>query len=250
MVRLLSRIIFALLLSPILHSWAGAEIVPITAQAWLVADKNGKIIDGNNTTEIRSIASITKLMTVMIVLDAQQDLDEVISTRHLGRKLTRRELISLSIVKSDNTATKILCEKYTTGFAGCVEAMNEKAKSLSMPNTRFVEPTGLYNDNVSTAEDLIKLVIAASKYPIIVEDSNKDKIPMPSKKKTNYLYNTNRMVSEGYDFLVTKTGWIRKSGGCIVMMLDTVNGVRTVILLGSKSIKTRIPEARMLALAY
>lgn len=236
---------------PIFPCWAGTNIVPITAQAWLVADKDGKKIDGNNTEEVRSIASITKLMTVMVVLDSNQDLEEIISTKHLGKKLSRRELISLAIVKSDNTAAKILCEKYMSGFKGCIEAMNDKARSLEMSSTHYTDPTGLFNDNVSTAEDLVKLVIAASKYPIIVEDSKKDKVAIPiNKKKTAYFNNTNRLVHEGYEFVVSKTGWITKSGGCIVMMMETVNGIRTVILLGSKNTKTRIPEAKLLALAY
>lgn len=222
------------------------EISRLTAKSWLVADKTGKILDGNNITDVRSIASITKLMTVMIVLDAHQDLDEVIHG-----KLTRRQLISLAIVKSDNNAAKILCDKYTTGFKGCVEAMNQKAHQLDMHNTRYVEPTGLYNGNVSTAEDLIKLVIAASKYPIINEDSNKDRIIIPvGKKQTAQFNNTNTLVGHGYEFIVSKTGWIRNSGGCIVMMLDTEIGRRIVVLLGSKNTQTRIPEAKMIALAY
>lgn len=253
MVKFLRKTLIASLLCSAASTWASSMIgpYPITAESWLVADGNGKKIDGNNTTEVRSIASITKLMTVMVVLDANQDLDEIISTKHLGKKLTRRELISLAIVKSDNTAAKILCDKYTTGFQGCVTAMNEKARSLGMNDTHYVESTGLYNENVSTAEDLVKLVIAASKYPIIVEDSKKDKVVIPiNKKKNAYFNNTNRLVHEGYNFVVTKTGWIRASGGCIVMMMETVHGIRTVILLGSKNTKTRIPEAKLLALAY
>lgn len=251
LLRHIYKLAFIILLLSLFSSGVRASIVPITAQAWLVADGNGKKIDGNNTNEVRSIASITKLMTVMVVLDANQDLDEIISTKHLGKKLSRRALISLSIVKSDNTASKILCEKYTTGFKGCVDAMNDKAKSLEMFDTHYVEPTGLYNDNVSTAEDLVKLVLAASKYPIIVEDSNKDKVIIPvNKKKSSHFHNTNRLVHEGYSFVVSKTGWIRKSGGCIVMMMPTEKGIRTVILLGSKNTKTRIPEAKMIALAY
>lgn len=223
-----------------------------TAKAWLVADKNGKIIDGNNTTDVRSIASITKLMTVMVVLDANQDLNEVISTKLHGRKLTRRELIGLAIIKSDNAASKILCEKYPTGLTGCVDAMNKKAQSLDMRNTRYVEPTGLYNENVSTAEDLVKLVLAASKYPIINEDSNKEKMELPSgkNKKKTAVNNTNKLVGHGYEFVVSKTGWIRKSGGCIVMMLNNNIETRIVVLLGSKDTRTRIPEAKMIALAY
>ena len=228
-----------------------SEVVPLTAQAWLVADGSGKILDGNHTKDVRSIASITKLMTVMVVLDAQQNLDEIISTKLYSKKLSRRDLISLAIIKSDNQAATLLCQNYTTGLYGCVQAMNEKAKSLEMYDTKYLEPTGLSIFNVSTAEDLVKLVIAASKYQIINDDSNKDSIKMAiSKKKTAFFHNTNSLVGHGYEFIVSKTGWITKSGGCIVMMLTTEHGIRTVVLLGSKNTKTRIPEAKMIALAY
>lgn len=243
------KILFAILLlfSPHVYS---QQIPNFTAKSWLVADKDGKIINGTNTNEQRSIASITKLMTVMIVLDAIQNLDEVLTKNLYGKSMTRRELISLALVKSDNKATKILCDNYTTGFNGCVEAMNNKANSLFMKNTRFVEPTGLFNDNVSTAEDLIKLVIAASKYAIINEDSNRDKILFKNNNKTTVFGNTNRLVGTGLEFLVGKTGWITRSGGCIVMMLHTHLGERIVVLLGSKDTRTRIPEAKLIALSY
>jgi D-alanyl-D-alanine carboxypeptidase len=234
-----------------LYTGAQAQVVPLTAQSWLVADGDGKILDGNKTTDIRSIASITKLMTVMVVLDAHQDLDQIISTKLHNKKLSRRDLISLAIIKSDNQASVLLCKNYPTGLVGCVQAMNEKAKSLEMHDTKYLEPTGLSVFNVSTAEDLVKLVIAASKYQVINEDSNKEYIKIPiNKKKTAHFGNTNRLVGKGYEFIVSKTGWITKSGGCIVMMLTTDRGVRTVVLLGSKSIRTRIPEAKMIALAY
>lgn len=242
-------IVFSLLLSCATICQAKSE--HLTAQSWLVADGTGKIISGENTQDIRSIASITKLMTVMVVLDSNQPLDQVISTKLHRKQLTRKDLIDLSIVHSDNNAAKILCEKYTTGIKGCITAMNEKAKSLGMMNTSFVEPTGLLNDNVSTAEELVKLVMTASTYPLIVEDSNKSSIKFPiNKKKYIEFRNTNSLVGKGYDFKVSKTGFIRRSGGCIVMMLNTENGIRTVVLLGSKNTRTRIPEAKSIALAY
>jgi len=242
---------FILLSALPINVGATSSVVPLTAKAWLVADGNGKIIDGNKTTDVRSIASITKLMTVMIVLDAQQDLNEIISTKLYSKKLSRRELISLAIVKSDNQAATLLCQNYVTGLSGCIHAMNDKARSLEMNDTRYIEPTGLSIFNVSTAEDLVKLVIAASKYPIINEDSNKDTVKIPiNKKKTASFHNTNSLVGHGYEFIVSKTGWITKSGGCIVMMMNTEHGVRTVVLLGSKNTHTRIPEAKMIALAY
>jgi D-alanyl-D-alanine endopeptidase (penicillin-binding protein 7) len=223
----------------------------LTAQAWLVADINGKILEGSNTTEIRSIASITKLMTAMVVLDSGQSLSEVIPKKLYNKQLTRETLIDLAIVKSDNNAAKMLCDYYPGGYKSCVEAMNVKATMLQMNNSAFTDPTGRYHTNVSTAEDLIKLVFAASKYPLIVHASNMDAVRWPlNKKKTAEFRNTNSLVGNGYKFLVSKTGFISKAGGCIVMMMDTANGIRTVVLLGSKNTKTRIPEAKLLALAY
>jgi D-alanyl-D-alanine endopeptidase (penicillin-binding protein 7) len=248
MFKLLTTIV---LLSALSVNAKTTEIVPLTAQSWLVADGSGKIIDGNHTKDIRSVASITKLMTVMVILDAQQDLNEIISTKLYNKKLSRRELISLAIVKSDNQAATLLCQNYPSGSFACIQAMNEKAKSLEMNDTKYLEPTGLSVFNVSTAEDLVKLVIAASKYQIINEDSNKDSMKMAiNKKKTAFFNNTNKLVGHGYEFIVSKTGWITKSGGCIVMMLTTERGIRTVVLLGSKNTQTRIPEAKMIALAY
>ena len=223
----------------------------LTAQAWLVADNNGKILEGSNTTEVRSIASITKLMTAMVVLDSGQSLSEVIPKKLYNKQLTRETLIDLAIVKSDNNAAKMLCDYYPGGYKSCVEAMNAKATMLQMNNSTFTDPTGRFHTNVSTAEDLIKLVFAASQYPLIVEASNMDAVRWPlTKKKTAEFRNTNSLVGNGYRFLVSKTGFINKAGGCIVMMLDTVNGIRTVVLLGSKNTKTRIPEAKMLSMLY
>ena len=221
----------------------------LTAQAWLVTDSNGKILEGSNTTQIRSIASITKLMTAMVVLDSGQSLTEVIPKKLYNKQLTRETLIDLAIVKSDNNAAKMLCDYYPGGYKNCVEAMNAKAMLLQMNNSAFTDPTGRYHTNVSTAEDLIKLVFAASTYPLIVHASNMDAVRWNiSKKKTAEFRNTNSLVGQGYKFLVSKTGFISKAGGCIVMMIDTANGIRTVVLLGSKNMKTRIPEAEKLAL--
>lgn len=223
----------------------------LTAQAWLVADSNGKILEGSNMTEVRSIASITKLMTAIVVLDSGQSLTEVIPKKLYNKQLTRETLIDLAIVKSDNNAAKMLCDYYPGGYKNCVEAMNAKAVALQMNSSTFTDPTGRMHTNVSTAEDLIKLVFAASQYPLIVHASNMDAVRWPiSKKKNAEFRNTNTLVGNGYKFLVSKTGFINKAGGCIVMMIDTANGIRTVVLLGSKNTKTRIPEAKMLSLLY
>lgn len=234
------------------HSIVIANNLPkVTAQAWLVADSNGVIIEGTNTNDIRSIASITKLMTVMVILDSGQSLSEVLPRKLHQQKLSRLTLINLAIVKSDNTAAKMLCDYYYNGYVACIDAMNAKAKSLGMHHTTFTDSTGLYHTNVSTAEDLIKLVTAASKYNIIVEASNMDAVRWNVNKKQQIVFtNTNSLVRNGYNFVVSKTGWITKSGGCIVMMMITSNGIRTVVLLGSKNTKTRIPEAHLIATSY
>ena len=223
----------------------------LTAQAWLVADSNGKILEGSNMAEVRSIASITKLMTAMVVLDSGQSLSEIIPKKLYNKQLTRETLIDLAIVKSDNNAAKMLCDYYPGGYKSCIDAMNSKASLLQMTDSVFTDPTGRMHSNVSTAHDLIKLVFAASKYPLIVHASNMDAVRWPlSKKKIAEFRNTNSLVGNGYTFLVSKTGFINKAGGCIVMMLTTERGIRTVVLLGSKNTKTRIPEAKMIALAY
>ena len=232
----------------LLHFNVNAQTVPLTAQAWVVADSNGKVLEGSNMTEVRSIASITKLMTAMVVLDSGQSLTEIIPKKLYNKQLTRETLIDLAIVKSDNNAAQMLCDYYPGGYKSCIDAMNSKATLLQMTNSVFTDPTGRFHTNVSTAHDLIKLVFAASKYPLIVEASNMDAVRWPlSKKKIAEFRNTNSLVGNGYKFLVSKTGFINKAGGCIVMMIDTVHGIRTVVLLGSKNTKTRIPEAQMLS---
>ena len=221
-----------------------ATAVPITAQSWLVADGTGKIIQGENTKEVRSIASISKLMTAMIVLDAKQDLDEYI------KPYTRRELMQLAIVNSDNKAADTLCNNYPGGKPSCVKALNKKANLLSLPNTRFIEPTGLSVFNVSTAEELVKIVITASHYPEIVQASKTSQVKIKIRKKWLVFNNTNPIIGKRHDFIVSKTGYIRASGGCIAMMLDTDVGRRIVIVLGSKNTHTRIPEAEFIATKF
>lgn len=213
----------------------------ITAASWLVADGDGKIIESENIYQDRSIASITKLMTAMVVLDARQDLEQYI------KPYTRKELLQLAIVHSDNKASEILCQQYPGGRSQCVQAMNEKAKSLGMINTKFVDPTGLGVMNTSTAYDLIKLVKAAEYYPEIVSASKMSEVKIKIRKKYLIFKNTNPIIGKRHEFVVSKTGWIRAAGGCIVMMLDTDVGRRIVVVLGSKNTHTRIPEAEFIA---
>jgi serine-type D-Ala-D-Ala endopeptidase (penicillin-binding protein 7) len=224
-----------------LTSTALAQSFNVTAKSWAVADGKGRIIDGDKVDSIRPIASITKVMTAMIVLDAQQDLNEYI------KPYTRRELIQLAMIRSDNQASLTLCDRYPGGRKACHAAMNAKAEQLGMKDTRFVEASGLRAENVSTAKDLIKMAIAAQHYPEIVQASKLPHIRISvSKKKWLIFNNTNPIIGKRHDILVSKTGWIRASGGCLLMLLDTDIGTRVVIVLNSDSTRTRIPEAEFL----
>ena len=226
---------FALLVSNL----AGA--MPVTAKSWLVADGKGKIIEGENTSQMRSIASITKLVTVMVVLDARQNLDEYLNP------YTRGEMIQLALIKSDNKSSLDLCRHYPGGSSFCVKAMNDKVKSLGLTKTQFVESSGLSVMNVSTAEELVTVVMEAAKYPEIVLAARTSEVKIKIRKKWFVFRNTNPIIGQRHDFVVSKTGFINASGGCIVLMIDTDIGRRIVVVLGSKNTRTRIPEAEFIA---
>jgi D-alanyl-D-alanine endopeptidase (penicillin-binding protein 7) len=214
----------------------------ISAKSWVVADVNGKIIKGANTNDLRSIASITKLMTAMVVLDANQNLDEKIND------ISRRQHLRLALIRSNNDSSDLLCEHYPGGYQACVDAMNAKARSLKMRDTSFVDASGLDDDNVSTSSSLIKLVLAAQTYPLIVKSSQTPKMRIKLDEGYYSYKNTNPLVSK--KFIVSKTGYIRAAGGCIALLMDTNKGKRVVIILGSKNTHTRIPEVRHLVRNY
>lgn len=211
----------------------------IQAKSWLVSSPSGVIQAGSNYEEQRSIASITKLMTVMAVLDHGQNLAE-----KLG-KYTREQLIKLSLIKSDNWASDVLCNSFPGGRSACIHYMNEKAKQLGMERTKFIEPTGLSPMNISTATDLVKLVKEASHYPSIVESSNIAKFPIVQNKQTVTVQNTNRLVGTGPELLVSKTGTTNAAGLCVVMM-DTAGKV--YVLLGMKPGRRLLESKEIIAM--
>ena len=215
---------------------------PVTATSWLVADGNGKIIKSINHNDLHSIASITKLMTAMVVLDANQNLDEKINN------ISRRQHLRLALIRSNNHSSDLLCENYPGGYEACVDAMNAKARSLKMRDTSFVDASGLDDDNVSTSSSLIKLVLAAQTYPLIVKSSQTPKMRIKLDEGYYSYKNTNPLVSK--KFIVSKTGYIRAAGGCIALLMDTNKGRRVVVILGSKNTHTRIPEVKHLVRNY
>jgi D-alanyl-D-alanine endopeptidase (penicillin-binding protein 7) len=218
------------------------KISNVSAKSWAVADENGKIIKSLNANDLRSIASITKLMTAMVVLDANQNLDEKIND------ISRRQHLRLALIRSNNDSSDLLCEHYPGGYQACVDAMNAKARSLKMRDTSFVDASGLDDDNVSTSSSLIKLVLAAQTYPLIVKSSQTPKMRIKLDEGYYSYKNTNPLVSK--KFIVSKTGYIRAAGGCIALLMDTNKGRRVVVILGSKNTHTRIPEVKHLVRNY
>ena len=245
----MKKFLFALLFVSI-QCFAAQQI---TAKSYQISDEDGVVIVEKNSSDVRPIASITKLMTVMVVLDGGQSLQEPLSIDFRNNRLyhskiprsvktlTRGELIDLALVKSDNLAAYTLCANYYYGIDRCIAEMNHKAFTLGMTNTHFDDPTGLYNTNVSTAQDLTKLVIAAELYDEIVAASQKQQVDIKVKKRWWHFGNTNPLVGRE-QITVSKTGFINESGGCVVMKI----GNRVIVLLGSRNTRTRFPEAKKL----
>jgi serine-type D-Ala-D-Ala endopeptidase (penicillin-binding protein 7) len=238
----------------------------VTARSWLVADASGTIIRDSHSQDVRPMASITKLITAMVVLDRAQSLDQKIPMSHhlwdalpKNHMLTRREALYLALVKSSNRAALTLCEQYPGGVSHCLAAMNAKFRELGMYHSHVNDATGLDKGNVSTARDLAKLVLAARDYPDIVRASQMPEVEIrtqvPTTKKRSQksrgirekilsFRNTNPLVRLGLDdVVVSKTGYTSLAGGCIALLMND----RVVIVLGSRDTRTRIPEAQHLS---
>ena len=238
-----------ILLTALLAVSANAFSANIQAKSWLIADGDGNILEQENINVVQPIASITKLMTVMVVLDSNQSLIESVGMRKFrGVAVTRQQLIDLAIIHSDNEAATMLCKIYRRGYNNCIADMNHKAQVLGMIQTEFHDSTGLDNRNVSTAPDLIKLLQAAERYPEIVHASNQGVVELVKKKRKWRFNNTNPLVNK-YNILVSKTGYVRLSGGCLVMSAVIEGKKRLFVVLNSKTTRTRIHDMEQLVLS-
>lgn len=220
-----------------------------SAKSYLVANSDGEILKEKKGAVVRPIASITKLMIAVLV--SEQDGTEVIDIpikRQLHSKipagvteLTRKELLTLALVKSDNFSAQLLC----SNLPNCLNKMNEKAKELGMKDTHYTEPTGLDIGNVSTAYDLLKLLMYAGTIPVITELSSLPTADILSEDTHIKIHNTNRLISK-FNFVLSKTGFTNPAGGCLVMIVKLPVGQRIFVLLGSKNAKTRFPDMEKL----
>lgn len=220
----------------------------------------GETLYSKNADEVTPIASITKLMTAMVVLDAKlapeeplqitaDDVDQIKNTRSrlpIGSHFRRDDLMRLALMASDNRAASALGRNFPGGLAAFVAAMNAKATALGLGATHFVDSSGLAPGNVSSAQDLGKLVAAASKYEIISEYSTTEavNVTLPDSKRKLSFVNTNRLV-RGSDWQIglSKTGYISESGMCLVMQAMIANQPIVIVLLDSWGRLTRIGDA-------
>ena len=230
-----------------------------SAAVLVVDETDATILYSKQPQKVMPIASITKLMTALVVLDGGQSLEETVtilpedkartignaSRLAVGTKLTRAELLHLALMSSENRAAQALGRSYEGGLVAFIKAMNAKAKSLGMKNTRYVDPTGLSAGNVSTAEDLTKVVIAASREPLIEEYSTSERRTVTVGRQLLEFRNTNRLTSkDDWDISVQKTGYTQEAGECLVMRTNINDRPTVIVLLNSFGKLTRIADAR------
>jgi D-alanyl-D-alanine endopeptidase (penicillin-binding protein 7) len=225
------------------------------------------VLDGSDSSVLAArhehvpvpIASITKLMTALVVLDAGQPMDEMLtitsddvrgavgghSRLAPGSKLSRADLLHVALMSSENRAAHALCRSYPGGLAACVQAMNRKAAALGMTTARFVEPTGLSSSNVSSPEDLAKLVLAAAGNPTIRDYSTDAAYTFKVNRKRLEFHNTNRLVANpAWQVNIQKTGYIEEAGRCLVMQAVIDGRDVVIVLLNSWGTLTRIADAK------
>lgn len=228
--------------------------------AVLVMDElDGTVLYARQAHEVMPVASITKLMTALVVLEAGQPLDEVLtilpadrehtkasaSRLQVGTELTRGELLHLALMSSENRAAQALGRAYPGGLSAFVKQMNAKAQALGMKSSRFVDPTGLSSGNVATAADLAKLVIAASREPLIGEYSTSEKLTVKVGRQMLEFRNTNSLTSkDDWDISVQKTGYTQDAGQCLVMKATIQQRPTVMVLLNSFGKLTRVADAR------
>jgi len=238
----------------------GLDEPALRSSAALVFDESkAAVLFSKHADQATPIASITKLMTALVVLEANQPLDETIAiTRDdqrldkptasrlvVGTELSRGDLLHLALMSSENRAANALGRSYPGGLAACVAAMNAKARALGMTSAHFVEPTGLSSDNVASPEDLSKLVIAASQNTSIQSYSTDSRYAVPVGRRMLEFRNTDSLVSSpSWNIVVQKTGYIAEAGKCLVMKAIIEGRAIVIVLLDSVGKQTRVADAR------
>lgn len=238
---------------------AAAFAVPFGSQSVLVVeDDTGKILLEKNADAVVPIASLTKLMTAMVVLDAKLDMDEMIeidsadvdrlkfssSRVAVGTTLTRRDTLHLALMSSDNRAAAALARTFPGSNEGFKAAVRRKTRALGMTQTTIEEPTGLSPHNRSTAGDLVKMAKASTDYPEIVRMTTETKDVFDIKGRDVNFHNTNRLVgAKGWDIGLSKTGYTSEAGRCLIMNITAAGKKATLVLLNASASSARVVDA-------
>jgi D-alanyl-D-alanine carboxypeptidase/D-alanyl-D-alanine endopeptidase (penicillin-binding protein 7) len=247
-------------LAALLLSYATAvAALPFGSQSALVVEEGtGKVLLEKNADNVVPIASLTKLMTAMVVLDSKPDMEELISIepedvdtiKHsssrvpVGATLPRKDVLQLALMSSDNRAAAALGRTYPGGKAAFTAAVRAKLTELGMTHTTIEEPTGLSPNNTSTASDLAKMAAAAATYPDItrITTSPSDLINVNG-RMVSYR-NTNQFVGKkGWDIQLSKTGFTNEAGRCIIMKLQSAEKNVIMVLLNARASSVRALDA-------
>jgi len=216
----------------------------------LIIGAQGEVIYSKDVNTVRPIASLTKLMTAMVILDAELDLNEKItitkddrdlvrltgSRLEYGATLSRQELLQLALMSSENRAATALGRTFPGGMENFLLGMNAKASALGMSNSHFSDPAGLHADNVATASDLSKMVAAASTYPLITQATTtlRQEVHPYSRRGPLRYGNTNRLLkNQSWDIALSKTGYINEAGRCLIMQANIDGEDVSIVLLNS-----------------
>lgn len=234
------------------------ELKLASAKALVLNQETGEVLYAKSTDTPTPIASVTKLMTAMVVLDAQQPLDEMVTVTSadvdtlkgtssrlpVGTTLARGEMLQLALMASENRAASALGHAYPGGYQAFIHAMNVKAMMLGMTRTQFVDATGLNSGNVSTAEDLAKMVNAAYEYPEIRQVSTASSYAVDMGRRQAEFRNTNILVrNSDWNIGLSKTGFINEAGRCLVMQALVAGQPLIIVLLDSAGKYSRIGDA-------
>jgi serine-type D-Ala-D-Ala endopeptidase (penicillin-binding protein 7) len=257
--QLIGGILLGVLALPAAAKQVAAE-PRLKSSSVLIVDQNDSTVLYSRHADVASpIASITKLMTALVVLDARQPLDELVqisdadrdfpkgafSRLAVGTTLTRGDLMHLALMSSENRAAHALGNNYPGGMPAMVAAMNAKAKALGMTNARFVDANGLSSQNVASPEDLSKLVIAASKNRTIREFSTDKSYAVKVHRRMIEYRNTDNLVANpAWNIVVQKTGYISEAGKCLVMAAVIEGRSVVIVLLDSFGKYTRVADAQ------
>ncbi len=247
---------------PLVHAADGGP--HLRSEEVLVLDTtHSEVLYARHADVAQPIASITKLLTALVVVEAHQPLDELLevtrddcavgrgaySRLRVGTRLTRADMLHLALMASENRAAHALARNYPGGVEAFVRAMNAKARELGMTTAHFVEPTGLSSDNVASPEDLAKLVTAASEVPIIREYSTASHYTVREGRHLVEFRTTDSLVrNPGWKIIVQKTGYINEAGRCLVMRAEIDGRNVVMVLLHSYGKYTRVADARRIRL--